>query len=71
MKGVLFDINDFWMIRSSGNSVNEGPNVQTALDEVPFGIDPWLEAATALCELLDNEGGSLFWGLEGMIVFSS
>ena len=59
LKGVLFDTEDFWMIRSSGSTIfslakcpwrQEGSR-QHLIDFLR-NVDPWLEATAALCEQL-------------------
>jgi hypothetical protein len=60
LKGVLFDVNEFWMIRSSGNTIVDlvqckwsMPGSKQHLFEFLRGVDPWIEAATALCNALN------------------
>lgn len=59
LKGVLFDVEEFWMIRSSGNTIidvvkgkwSQSGSKQHLLDFLRVS-DPWLEAVTVLCEKL-------------------
>jgi hypothetical protein len=59
LKGVLFDVHEFWMIRSSGNTIvdvvkckwSQSGSRQLLLDFLRV-VDPWLEAVSALCEKL-------------------
>ena len=60
LKGVLFDMNQFWMIRSSGNTIVDVeicPWAQSGskqrLVEFLTVRDPWLDASNALCEAMD------------------
>ena len=60
LNGVLFDRNEFWMIRSSGNTIVDVERCRWAqsgsqqrLVEFLHVLDPWLDAANALCEALD------------------
>jgi hypothetical protein len=57
MKGVLFDVTEFWMIRSSGNTITNVVKCQWTqsgskqrLVEFLRVTDPWLHAANAMCE---------------------
>lgn len=59
LKGVLFDKDQFWMIKSSGNTITEVETCKWSqcgskelLIEFLRGSNPWLEAANALCEEL-------------------
>jgi len=60
LKGVLFDVQEFWMIRSSGNTIvdvvkckwSQSGSKQRLLDFLRV-VDPWLDAVTVLCEQLD------------------
>jgi len=56
LKGVLFDVNEFWMIRSTGNSIFDVVKCEWSqtgskkyLSDFLTSIDPWLEAVNALC----------------------
>jgi hypothetical protein len=59
LRGVLFDVEEFWMIKSSGNTIvslvkckwseNGSRNRLVSFLRV---VDPWLEATTAMCEQL-------------------
>eukprot|EP01038_Epipyxis_sp_PR26KG_P011740 gene11740-15710_t len=59
LKGVLFDVDEFWMIRSSGNTIvdvvkcmwSQSGSKQRLVDFLRV-VDPWLEAVTVLCEKL-------------------
>ena len=60
LKGVLFDTNQFWMIRSSGNTIVDveicpwdQSGSKQRLVEFLTVRDPWLDAANALCEALE------------------
>jgi hypothetical protein len=55
LKGVLFDVNEFWMIRSTGNSIYDVVKCEWSqagskkyLSDFLTSIDPWL-AVNALC----------------------
>eukprot|EP01039_Chlorochromonas_danica_P006611 gene6615-7304_t len=59
LKGVLFDKDQFWMIKSSGNTIIEVKKCQWCqrgskelLIEFLQGNNPWLEATNALCKEL-------------------
>ena len=60
LKGVLFDVHEFWMIRSSGNTIvdvvkckwSQSGSKQRLLDFLRV-VDPWLEAVSALCGKLN------------------
>jgi hypothetical protein len=60
LKGILFDVEEFWMIRSSGNTIvdvvkckwSQSGSKQRLLEFLHV-VDPWLEAVTVLCEKLD------------------
>jgi hypothetical protein len=61
LKGILFDFNEFWMIRSSGNTIvdvvkclwSQGGSRQ-CLVKFLRSFDPWIEATNALCDLLNE-----------------
>ena len=60
LKGVLFDVDEFWMIRSSGNTIVDvvkcrwsQPGSKQRLIDFLRVVDPWLEVVTFLCEQLD------------------
>ena len=59
LRGVLFDKDQFWMIKSSGNTITDVEICQWSQSGskqllIGFlqGSNPWLEAANALCEEL-------------------
>ena len=59
LKGILFDIDQFWMIRSSGNTIVDvvqckwmQPGSKQILKEFLQVSDPWMTAASALCTAL-------------------
>ncbi len=59
LKGVLFDKEEFWMIKSSGNTITEVKKChwghrgsKELLIQFLQGSNPWLEATNALCEQL-------------------
>lgn len=60
LKGVLFDVEEFWMIRSSGNTIVDVvqckwaqlSSKQRILDFLRV-TDPWLEATNSMCFMLD------------------
>jgi hypothetical protein len=59
LKGVLFDKDEFWMIKSSGNTITEVEKClwsQLGSKELLIGFlqgnNPWLEATNALCDEL-------------------
>lgn len=56
LKGVLFDVEEFWMIRSSGNTIVDVVRCQWSqqgsmnqLENFLRVVDPWLDAVDALC----------------------
>ena len=59
LKGVLFDVEEFWMIRSSGNTIVDVvkcPWTQSGSKQQLVNFlhvaDPWLEALSCLCDAL-------------------
>ena len=59
LKGILFDVDEFWMIRSSGNTIvdvvkcrwlQEGS--RQCLVDFLRNVDPWIDATAAICERL-------------------
>jgi hypothetical protein len=59
LRGVLFDKDEFWMIKSSGNTITDVEICrwsQSGSKQLLIGFlqgnSPWLEAANALCEEL-------------------
>jgi hypothetical protein len=78
LKGILFDISEFWMIRSSENTIIDVVKCGWAqagsmqrLKDFLRTTDPWMEAANALCAVLGTaiedcsscaEKGSSFLG---------
>ena len=59
LKGVLFDVNQFWMITSHGNAISEvvmckwsQSGSKQLLVDFLSNLDPWQKAATALCGAL-------------------
>jgi DNA-binding Xre family transcriptional regulator len=60
LKGVLFDVEEFWMIRSSGNTIVDvmrcpwsQKGSMNQLENFLHVVDPWLDAADALCRELE------------------
>jgi hypothetical protein len=62
LKGVLFDLEEFWMINSRGNVIVDvvkckwcqGGSRQILRDFL-CAVDPWMEAVNALCNALNVE----------------
>jgi len=59
LKGVSFDVNQFWMITSHGNAISEvvmckwsQSGSKQLLVDFLSNLDPWQKAATALCGAL-------------------
>ena len=59
LKGVLFDVNQFWMITSHGNAISEvvickwsQSGSKQLLVDFLSNLDPWQKAATAFCVAL-------------------
>lgn len=60
LKGVLFDVEEFWMIKSSGSSIVDVVTCKWSLkgsmnllENFLRIVDPWSEAADALCKELN------------------
>eukprot|EP01031_Cornospumella_fuschlensis_P023701 gene23701-28718_t len=60
LKGVLFDVHEFWMIRASGSTIVDvvkckwsQSGSRDCLLHFLRVVDPWLEAVSALCEKLN------------------
>jgi hypothetical protein len=61
LKGVLFDIHEFWMITSSGNTIVDVMKCswsqngsRKCLVDFLRSFDPWLAATNALCQVLNE-----------------
>ena len=61
LKGILFDFYEFWMIRSSGNTIVDvvkclwsQSGSRQCLVEFLRSSDPWIEATNALCDMLEE-----------------
>jgi hypothetical protein len=59
LKGILFDYSEFWMIRSSGNTIVDvvkclwcQSGSRQCLVDFLRSLDPWIEATNALCDML-------------------
>lgn len=62
LKGVLFDIHEFWMIHSSGSTIVDvvkckcnQPGSRQLLADFLGVVDPWISAVSDLCQKLNVE----------------